>query len=274
MIRKTFSKLVKLDLGACYHLNDVGLNTLLRTAGHCLKHLNLERTNITGDSLYNLKSKFKMNYLNLTNCKQLSDSGLQNMLSVCGSFIKDLYLCGTNITGEGIATTKKQLSLQRLQNLRLDSCKQLTDFGLVQFLMITGKNIKVLKISNGNITGEGLVGLPNNSVPVEILDLAACRYLSDAGLCEVLRVFSHSLKNLNLMNTEITGKGMKEHAPKLSKLQRLNLQGCRNLYLLGLRELLHVAGRELKMLNLSGTSITNIHGSYVPNCDIFFSNTP
>ena len=104
-------------------LQDHGLGALLSVCGPKLYLLDLSWTNISGDGLtgYNIHVK-SLKILDLSYCSQLTDTGLFELLRLCGSKLKSLLLAGTNISDDLLADWIEQQPLLQLRTLDLQEC--------------------------------------------------------------------------------------------------------------------------------------------------------
>ena len=155
----------------------------------------------TGDILGCLPSTLpNLEKLLLTDWWSLSDQGLCEILNRSEN-IRELHLPGSTITGVGLEEGVN--SLPNLEVLNLSCCFRLTDGGLKKIVRLSGNKLRVLDVSNTNITGQGFkegVSLPM----LEKLYLNGCRQLTDSGLLEILSITGRRLKNVNVFYTNIS----------------------------------------------------------------------
>ena len=91
--------LMILNLRNCKKLTDKGLFKVLNMIGHQLKSLDLSDTNITAEQLIGMNMKIPMlQSLNLSNCKELTDKGLAELLKISALTFNQIDLAGTNTT--------------------------------------------------------------------------------------------------------------------------------------------------------------------------------
>ena len=111
-----FVDLRTLNLARCSRLTNQGLLKLLRMCGSKLQYLNISRTRVTGQGLYELQGKFAdLRTLNLKRCSSLTDQGFSEIINISGPLLKTVQLSGANISTE----TKNRIKLNR-PNLKFE----------------------------------------------------------------------------------------------------------------------------------------------------------
>merc|ERR1740128_392810 len=85
-------KLKKLDVSACLNLTNTGLLQLLAKCTATLEHLDLSYTRISGEGLDSVPVLEKLETLDLTNCRNLTKTGLLQLLAKCTATLKSLNL--------------------------------------------------------------------------------------------------------------------------------------------------------------------------------------
>merc|ERR1719341_3201931 len=88
----------------------------------------------------------KLEVLNLGYCSNLTDTGVQELLTTSGSFLKKLDLQETNISDAALVGVR----LPKLEVLNLDDCSNLTDTGVQELLTSSGSIRKRLVLGTGN----------------------------------------------------------------------------------------------------------------------------
>ena len=236
-------------------LNDDWFIQILEQCGSTLKTLTLKSSIITGEILIKFKGTLPcLEILELISCKQLTNKGLLQIIKLCGSTLRSLDIQGTNITGENLSEFKGTLPC--LENLNMRVCKQLTDYGLMQFLQLCGSTLKSLNLSETNITGENLPEFKGTLPCLENLEMGSCEQLTNKGMLYILELCGSKLRYLNISGTEITGENMSGYKVKLPCLEKMNMRVCKQLTDYGLMKFLQLCGSTLKSLNLSETNIT------------------
>ena len=87
-----------LKLDWCFNLTDGGFKEILRVSGCKLCVLDVSCTLITGQGFKEGVSLPMLEELDMGVCGQLTDSGLQEILSITGIKLKTVWLCGTRIS--------------------------------------------------------------------------------------------------------------------------------------------------------------------------------
>ena len=117
----TLPCLENLAIASCKQLIDKGLLQILHLCGSTLISLNLGWTNITGENLSEYKGTLPcLEILKMSNCEQLKNKELLQILQLCGSTLRSLDILDTNITDENLSEYKGTLPC--LENLRMSYC--------------------------------------------------------------------------------------------------------------------------------------------------------
>ncbi|XVF31996.1 hypothetical protein REPUB_Repub17cG0043700 [Reevesia pubescens] len=182
--------------------------------------------NINSFHLFRILTRFQyLEYLSLSGCKELPDSGL--------SYLKSYS--------------------SRLQTLCLDCCFQITDYGLS--LVGNGcPSLTVISLYRCNITDAGLEALANTCLALRHVNLAYCPRISDSGL-SALSQGCCQLRAIKISNCwGVSGVGLRGSS---STLVYIDAESC-NLEPEGIRAI--VSGGGLKFLNMAGLSWLNFRG--------------
>ena len=227
---KIMSKqLQTLDLSGIEDINETFFLQIIEQSGKTLKSLNLSNSKISGDNLVEYNGALScLEKLELKGCRRLTDTGLQQILKLCG---------------------------KTLISLNLSWCHQITDEGLLQIFKVCGKTLRYLNLAYTNVTEESLVEFNGTLVCLENLYMKDCDRLTNRGLLQILRLCDKTLRSLNLANTDITGESLVGYSGTLACLENLNLRGC-PISDEGLLQIFKVCGKTLRYLNLTGTNIT------------------
>nr|SVE92987.1 EOG090X05GA [Moina brachiata] len=192
-----------LDLSGCYNVSDIGIAHAFTAEVPTLRRLNLSL------------------------CKQISDSSLARLAQHCRG-LEELDLGGCcNVTNAGVLLVA--WGLRSLRRLNLRSCWHVTDQGIAS-----------------------LAGLSSDAAgnqALEHLGLQDCQKLTD----DALKHVSCGLKRLKSINlsfcVSISDAGLK-HLASMTSLRELNLRSCDNVTDAGMAYLAH-GGSRLSSLDVS-----------------------
>ena len=127
--------------GSSSPITDRGLLQIFKVCGTTLRSLDLCNTFITGESLVEYSGTLAcLENLNGSG-SPITGRGLLQIFKVCGTTLRSLDLCNTDITGESLVEYSGTLPC--LEKLNLQSCK-ITDRGLVKILQHFGKTLRYL----------------------------------------------------------------------------------------------------------------------------------
>jgi Leucine-rich repeat (LRR) protein len=191
-----------------------------------LKRLNLSLTRISDRGLRALKSAPGIEELNLYFAEQITDEGTAVVKG--WKHLKSLDLRGTKITDSTLEFLAGVPTIERLDI----GWAQITDTGLDHLTPLS--NLRRLTMGGNKLTDNALQFL-RQMPQIEYLDIGGTQrtdsglwslLLSRAGMQAIATVTE--LRELRMAGTPLTSQGLELLAP-LTKLERLNLQGCRQL---------------------------------------------
>ena len=154
--------------------------------------------------------------------------------------------------------TFKSLTLKNspcFENVDLCHCIHLRDNGLLQILQLCGSTLRSLDISGAFINGENLSEYKGTLPCLENLNMKKCYKLTNKGLLQILQLCGSTLRSLNLLETNITGRNLSEYKGTLACLENLNMIFCRKLTDKGLLQVLQLCGSTLRSLDITGVFI-------------------
>jgi len=230
-----------------------GLMNFLLLSGSNLIFLDLANVNVTCEGVSDLKIRLdNLKGLRLSN-SDLTDKGLSEILSLAKNLNK-LNLGFTKITGEGLVSLNGRL--EKLHCLNLFDCRNLTNQGFKELLAVTGDYLIELIHFGVNVTYEGFTELGTKLAYVPRLNLKLCTSLTDRGLWELLSSTDGNLEAIILAGNHINGQGFMNLPFELKQLQELTIQDCVNITDFRLQDILGVAGKNLRKLDLDHSSIS------------------
>jgi F-box and leucine-rich repeat protein GRR1 len=208
-------QLLEIDLHNCSQIEDDAVTALI-SEGPNLRELRLAHCmRITDHAFLNLPfdASFETSrILDLTDCGELQDAGVQKIISAA----------------------------PRLRNLVLAKCRQITDRAVMAITRL-GKNLHYIHLGHcARITDAGVLQLVKMCTRIRYIDLACCSNLTDTSVTQLATL--PKLKRIGLVKCgNITDRSIfalakpKQSDPKgppsLSSLERVHLSYCTNLTL-------------------------------------------
>ncbi len=210
-----------LDLSGLPNLSDRDLKTILdKASGTCITFINLSNCKkITDAGLAHLETLTLLSSLNLTECTNITDAGLAHLSKLTRLSSLNLSWC-YNITDAGLAHLSK---LTLLSSLNLSQCYDITDAGLAHLSKLTLLSSLILNWCCYHITDAGLAHLSKLTL-LSSLELGWCKNITDAGLAHLSKLTLLSSLNLSWC-FKITDAGL-AHLSKLTLLSSLDLREC------------------------------------------------
>ena len=226
--------ILEIDLSKCANVTDAAVYSLI-TRGRQLRELRLPQcSRISDEAFLQLPSNEHfdaLRVLDLTDCNELQDAGLQKIVSAA----------------------------PRLRNLVLAKCRNITDRGVLAITRLT-KNLHFLHLGHcGNITDYGVSHLVKYCNRIRYIDFSCCTNLTDdsvsmlatlpklkrIGLVKCANITDRSIRALAQLKPSTTGHSY------TNSLERLHLSYCTNLTINGVRTMLRNCP-QLTHLSLTG----------------------
>lgn len=232
-IADTLPMIVNLSISGCKGITPSIWERLVRKVPS-LKFLDISRSDMTDETMLKFSQLPQLNLkgINLTACKQLTDSGLVSFIKYQNS-VEILKLACMDITNTTLICIGKHM--EHLRVLDLNSCRQLTDAAVsrVKSLLVNLESLNLYscyQLSNIGLS-QFLCGLQeiNQDIPLRVLVLNGCSSLSD----ELVSRFSTVLLNLQELDVSsclhVTDIGLNSITDSLVQLQSLRLSWCINI---------------------------------------------
>ncbi|KDO35085.1 hypothetical protein SPRG_01150 [Saprolegnia parasitica CBS 223.65] len=165
----------------------------------------------------------RLTHLNLHGCKSISDDGCMHLAQLSHLQFLDLSFC-PRIGDAGL----QHLRALRLESLKLNMCRDVTDIGLLELHGMS--SLLELGLSCTQITSAGLTGVASNcAMSLQVLDLSGCA-VDDASVAAVLkaapRLWYVTLAHCELLTTHFW---QLTKSFGLTSLRVLELRGNRNM---------------------------------------------
>ncbi|XP_058153954.1 F-box and leucine-rich repeat protein 13 isoform X1 [Dasypus novemcinctus] len=203
-------QLTVLNLTNSVRLGDVGLRQFLDgPVSIKIRELNLSNCIHLGDaSIVKLSERCpNLNYLNLRNCENLTDIGIEHLVNIFP--LISLDLSGTNISNE--AFCKGSLSLEHLD---ISYCLQLSD-EIIKALAVYCISLTSLSIAGcPQITDSAMETLSAKCHYLHILDISGCILLTD----QILMNLERGCKQLRILKMRYCRNISMEAAVRMSSV--------------------------------------------------------
>ncbi|KAI9720889.1 MAG: hypothetical protein M1812_002728 [Candelaria pacifica] len=232
--------MLEIDLHDCRNITSKAANALI-TKGRYLRELRLAHCSLVTDEAFltlpNGRTYESLRILDLTNCDQLADEGVEKIISAA----------------------------PRLRNLVLAKCRRITDRAILAITKL-GKNLHYVHLGHcQQITDDAVIQLIKLCNRIRYIDMACCHRLTDSSVQQLATL--PKLRRIGLVKCQaITDKSIEALASAkhsshrhpwggvsmgLSCLERVHLSYCQHLTLAGIHQLLNRCPR-LTHLSLTG----------------------
>ncbi|KAK2146413.1 hypothetical protein LSH36_610g00011 [Paralvinella palmiformis] len=247
----------KINLSGCEKLTDRGLYTIARLCPD-LRHLDLRGClNISNIALFEVVSncvnlehlnvagcvyvtcvcltpeatiqaatygkQIYLHYLDMTDCRNLDDAGLQIIASYCNK-LTNLYLrrC-SKVTDIGVQYVANYCT--SLREFSISDCHSVTDLGLRELSKL-GTNLRYLSVAKcGQISDVGVRYLARYCTRLRYLNVRGCDAVSDDSVDALARCCGR-LRSLDIGKCDITDDGLQSLARYSKQLRKLSIKCC------------------------------------------------
>ncbi|CAH0557959.1 unnamed protein product [Brassicogethes aeneus] len=210
-------------------------------------------------------------YANFTGCSRLRDYGFFDTTNCYDLVI--LYLNGcSEITDWGIGCLSNHA--KKLRKLVLADCIRLTNSSL-EHLRNLKDCLEYLSISNTlAITDAGAYYFRLDWPKLQHLDISGCLSIVHGGFYDI-GVGCKKLRSLNIANTNVCDKALKDLGLNLVNLKNINLKNCYFITFKGFYSFLMERKTSLKKINIKGCNIRSKVGHvFSQNYFIEYDETP
>ncbi|XVE65718.1 hypothetical protein DITRI_Ditri08aG0022000 [Diplodiscus trichospermus] len=226
-----FSKLEKLSLIWCPNVTSLGIMSLAQRCSY-LKSLDLQGSYVGDQGLAVVGKCCKLLAdVNLRFCESLTDAGLVDLATGCGTSLKSLAMAAcAKITDKSLEAVGSLC--KSLESLTLDS-EFIRNKGILAIAQGCPL-LKVLKLQCMNVTDDALMAVGISCLSLEMLALYSFQQLTDNGLRSIGKGCK-KLKNLTLSDCYfLSDKGLEAVASGCTGLTHLEVNGCHNIGTIGL----------------------------------------
>jgi len=233
-IVKNVKSLKKLNLAGCKTIKwDTWLDEDSWEKQTALEDLNLQDTEVTAKGLYDIVKNVKsLKKLNLAGCKTIKwETWLDEKSWEKQTALEDLNLQDTEVTAKGLYYIVE--NVKSLKKLNLAGCKTIKlDTWLDEDSWKKQKNLLDLSLKDTIIDDIGLNRIIANVPSLQKLTLDGCNKVKFDGLFVLSAdtwVKQKNLLDLSLKDTDINDIGLGRIIANVPSLQKLNLDGCKNI---------------------------------------------
>ncbi len=187
-----------------------------------LLELQLSCKKIQDNALLALKNTAKLRKIQLSSCKEISDSALKTFIKSLPTTITTLALCDTNLSDNILLEDIPKF--QRLRIFSIGDCPQLSPGAISILLTLLPDTIERLHLSKTKLTDEGLNKI-SRFQKLKTLNISYCESLSTSGLENLLVRLPEGMEELDLSETSLTIEGMIQ-ATRFQGLKKLSIRKC------------------------------------------------
>lgn len=224
------------------------------------KCTNLQHLDVTGCSMISCISlnagidtprKLLLQYLDLTDCGALDDTGLKTIIKNCPLLIY-LYLRRCCMLTDMSLKYLPKFCIA-LKELSVSDCLNVTDFGLYELAKL-GQTLRYLSVAKCQVSDVGLKYLARRCYKLRYLNCRGCEAISDDSIIVLARSCSR-LRSLDIGKCDVSDAGCFALAESCPNLKKLSLKNCDMVSDQGIKYLSYYC-RGLQQLNIQDCQIT------------------
>jgi hypothetical protein len=215
----------EINISWCSKLTEVGIIGFLNKTGETLKSLNIGSTGLSFSNVGDLTCSFSMlEEIDVSWCCNLTDVGIIGFLTKTQDTIKILNLSNTFLAFSDLESLACRFSV--LEKINLTGCQHLKETEVMGFLNKTGKTLKILNLSNSEVSFSNVGSLSCSFSVMNEINLSYCRNMSDGEIMVFLNMMGDTLKVLNLECTEVSFSNTAFLACSFPALEKIYLYDC------------------------------------------------
>jgi len=270
IVARTCPNLSRLEIQHCVNITSGGLMDLV-TKCQMLDHLDVTGCHMIStikvhqppptpnpttrgatSSTLPLRRLDHLQYLDLTDCLSLEDSGLKMVVETCPQLLYLFLRRCTAITDIGIKYVSSYCL--QLRELSISDCSQITDFGLYELAKL-GPNLRYLSVAKcDQISDAGVKQIARLCYKLRYLNVRGCEAVSDEAI-EMLARSCSRLRSLDLGKCDVTDVGLKMLSENCPNLKKLSVKSCEMVSDRGIQCVAYYC-RGLQQLNIQDCPIT------------------
>ncbi|KAG8577140.1 hypothetical protein GDO81_010077 [Engystomops pustulosus] len=216
-----------LNVADCIRISDPGVRQVVEgPSGNKIRELNLTNCLRVSDlSLLRIAQKcHNLNFLNLSFCENVSDSGIE-LLGNMASLIS-VDISGTSITDQGLTALGSQ---SKIKELSISECLGITDIGIQRFCH-QSRDLEVLDISHClQVTNNTLKTIAFCCKMLTSISIAGCFKITDISI----QYLSGGCRYLHIIDISgcihLSDKALKYFQKGCRQLRTLRMHYCRSI---------------------------------------------
>lgn len=262
--------LSRLDVTGCYQVTSV--RPRLGGPGPEVAPESLGRS-LTSSSGVVGGGQLYLQYVDLTDCQALEDSGIKALARACPQLTHLFLRRCVRLTDAALKCVASYCVV--LRELSISDCVQVTDFGLYELAKL-GPHLRYLSVAKcERVSDAGLKQVCRHCYRLRYLNARGCEAVSDASL-EVLARSCPRLRALDVGKCEVGDRGLACLARHCLNLRKLSLKSCDLVTDRGLQALAYFC-RGLQQLSLQDCAGVTVDGyrivrKYCRRCIIEHTN--
>eukprot|EP00095_Tigriopus_kingsejongensis_P010599 maker-scaffold818_size92908-snap-gene-0.24 protein:Tk10599 transcript:maker-scaffold818_size92908-snap-gene-0.24-mRNA-1 annotation:"f-box lrr-repeat protein 7" len=199
------------------------------------------------------RRSLNLQYLDLTDCASLEDSGLKMIVETCPQLLYLFLRRCQSITDVGIKYIGSYCP--SLRELSISDCVQITDFGLYELAKL-GPNLRYLSVAKcDRISDSGVKQIAKLCYKLRYLNVRGCEAVSDEAVDTLARSCSR-LRSLDIGKCDVTDVGLKVLSENCPNLKKLSVKSCEMVSDQGIQLIAYYC-RGLQQLNVQDCPISS-----------------
>ncbi|TRY69163.1 hypothetical protein TCAL_13793 [Tigriopus californicus] len=200
-----------------------------------------------------LRRSLNLQYLDLTDCTSMEDSGLKMIVETCPQLLYLFLRRCQNITDVGVKYISSYCP--SLRELSISDCSHITDFGLYELAKL-GPNLRYLSVAKcDQISDSGVKQIAKLCYKLRYLNVRGCEAVSDEAVETLARSCSR-LRSLDLGKCDVTDVGLKVLSENCPNLKKLSVKSCEMVSDQGIQLIAYYC-RGLQQLNVQDCPISS-----------------
>ncbi|CAH0562173.1 unnamed protein product [Brassicogethes aeneus] len=226
LLSRRCPELTHLQLHGCLTVTN---NALFEIATRCANLQHLDVSGCIKISCISINSgpepprRLQLQYLDLTDCIALQDSGLEVIVHNCPQLAYFYLRRCMQITDAGLKFVPS--FCHGLRELSVSDCSNITDFGLYELAKL-GATLRYLSVAKcDQVSDAGLKVIARRCYKLRYLNVRGCEAVSDDAMTVLARSCTR-LRALDIGKCDVSDAGLRALAESCPNLKKLSLRNC------------------------------------------------